>query len=71
VVDDVLIVGDCSGLLHAYDLRRDPLRAPRELWTVELGGCIESTPAVWNGRVYVGTRAGAMFGIGDRNRAPA
>jgi outer membrane protein assembly factor BamB len=72
VVDDVLIVGDCAGLLHAYDLRRDPLRgAPRELWTVELGGCIESTPAVWNGRVFVGTRAGAMFGIGDRNRAPA
>jgi PQQ-like domain len=67
VVDDVLIVGDCAGVLHAYDLRRDPLsREPRELWTVELGGCIESTPAVWGGMVFVGTRGGQMYGIGDR-----
>jgi outer membrane protein assembly factor BamB len=67
VVDDVLIAGDCAGGLRAYDLRRDPLRrAPRELWTVELGGCIESTPAVWGGMVFVGTRGGQVYGIGDR-----
>ena len=29
-------------------------------------GCIESTPAVWNGRIYVGTRAGRFCAIGDR-----
>ena len=38
---------------------------PPELWTLELGGCIESTPAVWKGRLYVGTRAGRFFAIGD------
>jgi PQQ-like domain len=66
VVDDVLIVGDCGGVLHAYNLRRDPLRGPPpERWSLEIGGCIESTAAVWDGRIYVGTRAGAMFGIGD------
>ncbi len=66
VVDDVLIVGDCAGVLHAYDLPADPLdRPPDERWSVELGGCIESTAAVWRGMVYVGTRAGAVFGIGD------
>ena len=65
VVDDVLIQGDCNGVLHAYDVS-DPGVDPPELWTVELGGCIESTPAVWNGRIYVGTRAGRFFAIGDR-----
>ncbi|MGH3369608.1 MAG: PQQ-binding-like beta-propeller repeat protein, partial [Nocardioidaceae bacterium] len=67
VVDGVMIVGDCAGVLHAYDVAPDPLKGPpRELWSVELGGCIESTPAVWRGRIYVGTRGGAMFAIGDR-----
>ena len=28
------------------------------------GGCIEATPAVWRGRVYVGTRGGALYAIG-------
>jgi outer membrane protein assembly factor BamB len=66
IVDGVLIVGDCAGVLRAYRLRRDPLRGPPpELWAVELGGCIESTPAVWEGMVYVGTRAGAFYGIGE------
>jgi hypothetical protein len=32
---------------------------------VPLGNCIESTPAVWKGRVYVGTRGGFVYGIGD------
>jgi outer membrane protein assembly factor BamB len=32
---------------------------------VRLGGCIEATPAVWNGRIYVGTRAGRFFALSD------
>ena len=64
VVDDVLIQGDCEGVLHAYDLA-DPRVLPPELWQVTLGGCIESTPAVWHGRIFVGTRAGRFFAIGD------
>jgi len=63
VVDGVLIEGDCRGTLHAFDVR-DERRRPRELWSIRLGGCIESTPAVWRGRVYVGTRGGAMYAIG-------
>jgi hypothetical protein len=62
----VLIVGDCAGLLHAYRLGQDPLAGPpEELWQVKLEGCIESTPAVWKGMVYVGSRGGAVYGIGD------
>ena len=49
VVDDVLIQGDCDGVLHGYDVS-DPRVLPPELWQVEIGGCIESTPAVWQGR---------------------
>jgi len=67
VVDDVLIYGDCNGVLHAYDVR-DTHRPPRELWTITLGGCIESTPAVWHGQIFVGTRAGLFHAIGGPPR---
>jgi outer membrane protein assembly factor BamB len=63
VVDDVLLIGDCSGIMHAYDLA-DTTVTPPELWAVEIGGCIESTPAVWNGRLYFGTRAGGFHALG-------
>jgi len=70
VVDDTLIVGDCSGILHAYDVS-DTTIDPPEKWNVELGGCIESTPAVWNGRIFVGARGGRFYAIGDPDLAPA
>ncbi|HEX9257948.1 MAG TPA: PQQ-binding-like beta-propeller repeat protein [Acidimicrobiales bacterium] len=63
VVDGVLVMGDCRGVLHGYDVR-NPRVVPTELWQVELGGCIESTPAVWKGRIYVGTRGGALWALG-------
>jgi outer membrane protein assembly factor BamB len=65
VVDGVWLQGDCGGVLHAYDVR-DTHVDPSELWQVPLGSCIESTPAIWNGRVYIGTRGGFVYGIGDQ-----
>lgn len=67
VVDSVLVVGDCEGVLHAYDVRR-PEAEPPVMWEfrLESGACIESTPAVWNGRIYVGARDGYFYAIGDR-----
>ncbi|MBI2168837.1 MAG: PQQ-binding-like beta-propeller repeat protein [Actinobacteria bacterium] len=65
IVDDVLIQGDCSGVLHAFDVS-DTSKDPPELWNVEIGGCIESTPVVWKGRIYVGTRGGFFHALGDR-----
>jgi hypothetical protein len=53
-------------VLHDFDIS-DPRKAPKELWRVQLSGCEESTPAVWRGMIYVGTRGGAMYGIGDRS----
>jgi outer membrane protein assembly factor BamB len=64
VVDGIWLQGDCYGVLHAYDVRNTALDPP-ELWQVPLGSCIESTPAVWNGRIYLGTRGGFVYGIGD------
>ena len=64
VVDDVLIQGDCNGVLHGYDVT-DPRTLPTEIWNVAVGGCIESTPTVWKGRIYFGTRAGRFFSLGD------
>jgi outer membrane protein assembly factor BamB len=65
IVDGVWLQGDCDGVLHAYDVRNTAVDPP-ELWQVPLGSCIESTPAVWNGRVYLGTRGGFVYGIGDQ-----
>jgi outer membrane protein assembly factor BamB len=64
VVEDVLIQGDCDGVLHAYDVSNTAVDPP-EIWSLELGGCIESTPAVWRGGIYVGTRAGRFYAIKD------
>jgi outer membrane protein assembly factor BamB len=64
IVDEVLIQGDCEGGLHAYDVS-DTTKAPPQLWSVKLEGCIESTPAVWHGRVFVGARGGRFYAIGD------
>ena len=46
-----------GGDFHAFDVA-DPRVAPPELWSVDLGGCIEATPAVWKGRIYIGSRVG-------------
>jgi hypothetical protein len=70
VVDDVLLQGDCNGVLHAYDVS-DTTVSPPELWQIEIGGCIESTPAVWHGQLFFGTRAGQVHAIsGPPRRAP-
>jgi len=63
IVDDVLLIGDCEGTFHAYDVS-DPAIDPPELWSIELGGCIEATPVVWDGRIYIGSRAGHLYILG-------
>lgn len=64
IVDDTLIAATCTGELRAYSLS-DP-RSPSPLWTHQLSeSCIESTPAVWDGRLYVGSRDGSFYAVGD------
>ncbi len=63
VVGDVLITATCLGDIRAYSL--DDPRSPEKLWSVDLGGsCLESTPAIWNGRIYLGSRDGYLRVLG-------
>jgi putative pyrroloquinoline-quinone binding quinoprotein/putative pyrroloquinoline-quinone-binding quinoprotein len=64
-IDGQLLVGDCDGGLHDYELAKKAAKPPTLLWTVQLEGCVESTPAVWHGMIFVGARGGAIYGIGD------
>jgi outer membrane protein assembly factor BamB len=64
VVDGVLLLGDSAGVLHAFDLDPDG-GPPTERWQITLGGTIESTAAVWKGAVYLGTRGGHVYAVGD------
>ncbi|MGQ0850005.1 MAG: outer membrane protein assembly factor BamB family protein [Actinomycetota bacterium] len=64
VIGDELLVAACTGELRAYSLA-DP-RRPLPMWTLQVSeSCIESTPAVWAGRIYVGSRDGKFYAIGE------
>jgi hypothetical protein len=65
-VDGVLLEGDCGGTLHAFDISGNLHKEPSSLWALKIGGCIESTPSVWDDMIWVGTRAGGFYGIGDK-----
>jgi hypothetical protein len=69
IVDNVWLQGDCDGVFHAYDVS-NTLIDPPEIWQVGLGSCIEATPAVWKGRIYVGTRGGFLHALGDPAAPP-
>jgi outer membrane protein assembly factor BamB len=65
VVDGVLLQGDCRGDLWAWDVSV-PDEDPILLWKLHFNDCIESTPAVWDGWIYVGTRQGYLYGLTER-----
>jgi len=57
-----LIVATCAQPgLRGYAL--DDPRAPDLRWTVPLPGCVEATPVVWRGSIYVGTRDGRLHAV--------
>ncbi len=57
VVDGTLVVATCTGELRGYSLA-DP-RAPTPTWSISLGEvCLEATPAIWEGTIYLGSRDG-------------
>lgn len=64
VIGDSLLVATCeTAELRSYDLT-DP-REPVLEWSIPAAeGCIESSPAVWNGRIYVGSRDGFVRAYG-------
>jgi hypothetical protein len=66
VVGGTLIVGDTYGVLHAYDVS-DTRVDPPVVWelTVPSKSALESTPAVWKGKIFVGFRDGYFYCFGD------
>ncbi len=64
VVDDVLIVGDCAGVLRGYDVS-DTTVVPTLLFETAIGGCLEGTPVVWDGVIFIGDRDGRIFALAD------
>jgi outer membrane protein assembly factor BamB len=68
IVDETLVVAvDCetnSGF-RAYDIA-DPRHPVVEWESLVTGGCIESTPAVWGGRLFVGSRDGYFYALGEK-----
>lgn len=64
VIGQELLVATCLGELRSYSLA-DP-RRPQPNWTLQLSeSCIESTPAVWNGVIFVGSRDGKFYAVGN------
>ncbi|HEV8564956.1 MAG TPA: PQQ-binding-like beta-propeller repeat protein [Actinomycetota bacterium] len=63
-VDKRLIVADGAGDLSCFDISK-PRRRPKLVWRLHVGGTIESTPAVWHGWIYVGSRDGGIYGIAN------
>ena len=68
IVDNILVVSvncETGGGLRAYSLA-DPAE-PTRLWQYDhASGCIESTPAIWKGSIYVGSRDGRFYAFGER-----
>jgi outer membrane protein assembly factor BamB len=67
IVDDTLVISvncETGGGFRAYSI--DDPTSPIKLWQYDhQSGCIESTPIVWKGSIYVGSRDGGFYALGD------
>jgi hypothetical protein len=66
VVDQTLVVGDTNGILHAWDVSNTRINPPT-VWSFQFPSkrALESSPAVWKGRIYIGSRDGYFYCLGD------
>lgn len=60
VIDDKVLQCDAAGVLHCHQAVDG-----KERWKMQIGGVIESTPAVWKGWIYVGAKNGYFYAISD------
>ena len=54
--------GSGAGILRSWSLASGE---PKLQWEVSLSANIEASPAVWNGRIYVGSRSGFFYAVGN------
>jgi outer membrane protein assembly factor BamB len=66
VVDQTLVVGDTNGILHAWDVTNTRVDPPA-VWSFQMPTqhALESSPGVWKGRIYIGSRDGYFYCLGD------
>ena len=68
IVDNTLVVSvncETGGGLRAYSLENPA--EPVQMWQYDHdSGCIESTPAIWKGTIYVGSRDGRFYAFGEK-----
>jgi hypothetical protein len=50
--------------MRSYDIT-DPLSPVLDWELVITAGSIEATPAAWNGMIYIGSRDGFLYAVGD------
>lgn len=64
-IDGKLLMADGHGNLNCFDIS-NPTVHPRLVWRLHMSdSVIESTPAVWHGWIYVGSRDGGIYGISN------
>ena len=56
---ETVVAGDSEGWIHGFDAATGT-----PLWELQLEGAVESSPVFWDGRIVVGTRGGAIVGLG-------
>ena len=67
VIDQTLLVGDTNGVIHAWDVGNTRIDPP-VVWTYQVAtkSALESTLAVWKGKIYLGSRDGHFYCFGDQ-----
>ena len=62
-----LLVATCvTGGFNQYDLTNPAIPKLTNTMPLASGACIESTPAVWKGQIFVGTRDGYFYSFADK-----
>ena len=64
VVDNTLVQADAEGVIRAWDITNTTAKPPLK-WQIDIGENVESSMAIWKGRIYVGSREGYEFCLGD------
>ncbi len=65
IADDKLYIGSRPGYIYAFDAIQSG--TPTYLWRRSLGGAVDSSPAISDGVVYVGTHGGggSIYALGE------
>lgn len=67
IIDNSLLVATCyPGTLRIYSLVNPDKPKLGKAMSLPSGSCIESTPAVWKGQIFVGARDGYFYSFADK-----